>query len=151
LSRPEKVLLVIVEIRRHQSRIIFTGRRLEGPQVGPIGFASLIESNLPQRWRGPLNNIEEVFDDGHVDFASFCGSWLFDVSPKDDMGKVDLAKFALQIAWIEQVSDYFSHSFRQRRRTPGQPVYLCTRNRSPMFSGGVAAHTVNTGDKNNAL
>jgi hypothetical protein len=80
LSLTEKVLLIVIEVRRHEPRVVFAGARLKGAQIGAVGFSALIERDVSQRGRSVFNDIEQVLQDGHIDLASFGRSRLFDIS-----------------------------------------------------------------------
>src|SRR5260221_6777 len=82
LSLPEKVLLIIIEVRWHEPRVIFAGGCLKGPQIRAIGFSALVERDVSQRGRSLFNDIEQVLQDSHID-----GSGLFSLSTNSTVTK----------------------------------------------------------------
>src|SRR5260221_9095832 len=145
LSLPEKVLLIIIEVRWHEPRVIFAGGCLKGPQIRAIGFSALVERDVSQRGRSLFNDIEEVLQDSHIDLASFARSRFFDISAEHDMSDAaDLSEFSLQIVPVEQVRADGFHARRQRRSAPRQAVDLRAGEGGPKFGGGAAAHSVDT-------
>jgi hypothetical protein len=137
LSLTEKVLLVVIEVRRHEPRVVFAGGRLKGAQIGAIGLPTLVERNVSQRGRSLFNDIEQVLQDGHIDLASFGRSRLFDISAEHDMGDpADLSELSLQIVPVEQVRADNLHAQRQRRGAARQSVDPRAREGGPMLGGG---------------
>jgi hypothetical protein len=48
LALTQEILLVVVEVRRHQARVVFSGGRLERAEIGAVGFAALVERDVAQ-------------------------------------------------------------------------------------------------------
>ncbi len=85
LPSAQEILLIVVEVGRHESRIVFSRRSLEGAKIGAVGLPALIEGHMTEAGSIPLCNIEEISEKSDVDLASFAGSVLFEVCPEYDM------------------------------------------------------------------
>lgn len=49
LTFPKEVLPIVVEVRPHEPRIVFSRRGLEGTKIEPICLAALIKRYVPER------------------------------------------------------------------------------------------------------
>jgi hypothetical protein len=113
LAGTKKVLLVVIEIRRHKPRIILAGGRLEGAQIGAVSFSALVKGDVSQRGRSRLNDVKQVSQDGQVGLAAFSRGRPFDVRAEHEVGdSADAAKLPLQIVTGEKVC---TDSFNARR------------------------------------
>ena len=66
LTITKKIFLIVVEVRWHQSWVVFACRRLEWPEVRAIGLASLIEGHVLEIWQCLLDYIQEILEDRNV-------------------------------------------------------------------------------------
>src|SRR5271166_4389240 len=48
---PKKILLVIIEVRRHEARFVLAGGCFERAQIGAIGLTALVERDVSQGGR----------------------------------------------------------------------------------------------------
>jgi hypothetical protein len=67
LAFAQEVFLGVVEVRRHQARIVLSRWRLEEAEIRAVGLAALIERDVLERWRRGLNGVEEIPQHGDVD------------------------------------------------------------------------------------
>src|ERR1700722_15922384 len=89
LLAPEEILLIIVEVRRHQARIVLAGRRLERPEVGAIRLAALIEGHVAQSRRRRLDHLDEVLQNRHVHSGPLGRTRFLDVGLEDEVRHAD--------------------------------------------------------------
>src|ERR1700733_537225 len=149
---PQKILLVIVKVRRHQARIVLAGRRLERPEVGAIRLAALIEGHVAQSRRRRLDHLDEVLQNRHVHSGPLGRTRFLDVGREDEVRHtVEPTELALDILPIEQVDRNALDTFGKVGVAAGQAVDLGVPCVGPRGGRPPAGHAVYSGDENHVL
>jgi hypothetical protein len=152
LLAPEEILLIIVEVRRHQARIVLAGRRLERPEVGAIRLTALIEGHVAQSRRRRLDHLDEVLQNRHVHSGPLGRTRFLDVGREDEVRHVaEPTELALDILPIEQVDRNALDTFGKVGVAAGQAVDLGVRCVDPRGGRRPAGQAVYTGDENHVL
>ena len=107
------ILLVVVEVRRHQPGIVLAGRRFKRPEVGAICLATLVDGDVLQVWSRLLDHIQQIAQEGDINGAPVCRRGFLDVSAEDDMRHlIQIAQFLARVFAVQQISRDWLHVFK---------------------------------------
>jgi len=82
------ILLIVVEVGRHQPGIVLAGRRFKRPEVGAIGLAPLVDGDVLQVWSRFFDHIQQIAQEGDINGAALVRRGFLDVSAEDDVRRV---------------------------------------------------------------